>query len=154
MARLENSLKNRKAIQCYFCTKGHFANQRKEVTDVKQRKSILQAAKRCFRCLRIGNVSKDCSFNRKCFHCNGNHNSALCNKEEQEPKQEPKRESMQEPRPDTSMSMSNVKEKTDVLLQTATTYVFGVDKSKKVTVNILLDGGNQKSFFPKNSSIN
>ena len=54
---------------------------------------------------------------------------------------------MQEPRPDTSMTMSNVKEKTDVLLQTATTYAYGEDKSKKVTVNILSDGGSQKSLI-------
>ena len=92
-------------------------------------------------------MSKDCSFNRKCFHCNDNHNSALCNKDEQEPKQEPKRESMQERRPDTSMTMSNVKEKTDVLLQTATTYDYGEEQSKKVTVDILFDGGSQKSFI-------
>ena len=53
----------------------------------------------------------------------------LCSKDEQEPK----RKSTQEPRPDTSMTMSIVKEKTDVLLQTATTYAYGEDKSKKVT---------------------
>ena len=119
VARLESSLKNKKAIQCYFCNKGHFSNECKEVTEAKQRKAILQAAKRCFRCLRLGHMSKDCSFNRKCFHCNGSHNSALsiCNKDEQEHKQEPK----QEPKPDPSMVMSNVKEKTNVLLQTATT---------------------------------
>ena len=35
VARLENSLKNRKAIQWYFCNKGHFSNECKEVTDVK-----------------------------------------------------------------------------------------------------------------------
>ena len=139
VARPESSLKNKKAIQCYFYNKGHFSNECKEVTDVKQRKAILQAAKRCFRCLRLGHLSKDCNFNRKCFHCNGNHNSALCNKDEQEPKQEPK--------PDTSMAMSSVKEKTNVLLQTATTYAYGEDKTKKVTVNILFDGGSQKSFI-------
>ena len=147
MVRLENALTNRKAIRCYFCNKGHFSNECKEVPDVNQRKSILQAAKRCFRFLRIGHVSKDCSFNRKCFQCNGSHNSVLCNKEEQEHKQEPKRESTQEPRSDTSLTMSNVKEKTDVLLQTATTYAYGEDKSKKVTVNILFDSGSQKSFI-------
>ena len=42
--------------------------------------------------------------------------------------------------------MSNVKEKTNVLLQTATAYAYGEDKTKKVTVNILFDGGSKKSF--------
>ena len=73
-----------------------------------------------------------------CFHCNSSHNSAFCNKDEQERKQEPK--------PDPYMAMSNVKEKTNALLQTATAYAYGEDKTKKVTVNILFDGGSQKSF--------
>eukprot|EP00795_Rhopilema_esculentum_P014774 gene14774-biopygen4485 len=111
------------------------ARECKEVTDLRQRKAILQAAKRCFKCLRVGHVSKDCSFNRKCFNCNGNHNSALCNKDEQELRQE------------SSVAMSNVKEKTNVMLQTATAIAYGEDRSKKVTVSILFDNGSQKSFI-------
>ncbi|XP_065061333.1 uncharacterized protein LOC135688421 [Rhopilema esculentum] len=130
--RLESPSKNKKSIRCYFCGKGHFSNECKEVTDLRQRKAILQAAKRCFKCLRVGHVSKDCSFNRKCFNCNGNHNSALCNKDEQELRQ------------DSSVAMSNVKEKTNVMLQTATAIAYGEDRSKKVT---LFDNGSQKSFI-------
>eukprot|EP00795_Rhopilema_esculentum_P009664 gene9664-biopygen11063 len=111
------------------------ARECKEVTDFRQRKAILQVAKRCFKCLRVGHVSKDCSFNQKCFNCNGNHNSALCNKDEQELRQ------------DSSVAMSNVKEKTNVMLQTATAIAYGEDRSKKVTVSILFDNGSQKSFI-------
>ena len=153
-AKLENSLKNRRAIQSYFCHKGHFSNKWKEVTDVKQRKSILQAAKQCFRCLRIGHVSKDCNFNRKCFNCNTIHNSGLCNKEKQEPKQDPKRESTQKPRSDTSMTTSNVKEKTDVLFQTAKNIPKVRTKVKRYLLIYCLMMAARNHLFLKNSSVN
>ena len=48
VARLETTSKAKKQIQCYFCDRNHFSNEFKEVTDVKQRKSILLTARRCF----------------------------------------------------------------------------------------------------------
>ena len=99
-------------------------------------------------------MSKDCSVNRKCFHCNCTQNSALCNRDEQASKQAPRQEPKHETNEDQSVAMSNVKKKTNVLLQTSTTYAYEEDKSKKVTVTILLDDGSQKSFVSKNSNVN
>ena len=134
VTKLENSSKGKKQIRCYFCDKNHYTNECKEVTDVKQRRAILLAAKRCFNCLRVGHFSKDCNVKKKCFNCNGFHNSALCNKDEQETS------------PSSSITTSNVHEKTEVLLQTATAFAYGENRSNKVPVNILFDGGSQRSF--------
>ena len=50
------------------------------------------------------------------------------------------------PKPNTSITTSSIKEKTEVLLQTATTYAYGGDSNKKVPVNVLFDFGSQKTF--------
>ena len=134
VTKLETSTKTKMPIRCYFCDKNHYSNECKEVTDVKQRRAILLAAKRCFNCLRVGHFSKDCHVKRKCFNCTGFHNSALCNKDEQKP------------RPSSSITTSNVHEKTEVLLQTETTFGYGENRSNMVPVNILFDGGSQRSF--------
>ena len=48
----------------------------------------------------------------------------------------------------SSMTTSNVHERTKVLLQTAT-FAFGEDRGKKIPVSILFDGGSQRSFVSK-----
>ena len=47
VTKLETSTKTKMPIRCYFCDKNHYSNECKKVTDVKQRRAILLAAKRC-----------------------------------------------------------------------------------------------------------
>ena len=128
--------KSKQSIECYFCSKDHYLSSCKEVTDPNERKAIINAAKRCYNCLRIGHNAKDCRQTRRCYHCNGKHNTELCTIGTKN----------SIPKPSTSITTSSITEKTEVLLQTATTYAYGGDSNKKVPVNILFDCGSQKTF--------
>ena len=61
---------------CVFC-KNDNRDQCKTITDVKlnvnfSRKII------CFNCFKLGHLKKNCKIDIKCYHCKGNHNTALC----------------------------------------------------------------------------
>ena len=128
--------KSKQSIEFYFCSKDHYSSSCKEITDPNERKAIITTAKRCYNCLRIGHNAKDCRQTRRCYHCNGKHNTALCTIGTKN----------SIPKPSTSITTSSIKEKTEVFLQTATTYAYGGDSNKKVPVNILFDCGSQKTF--------
>ena len=134
--------KSRK-IQCYFCKKEHFAESCRAVTDVKKRIEILNKAKRCLNCFKFGHQAKVCYSEKRCQNCNGKHNTAVCLKIEEATT------TVQDSAntTDSSITTSAVKGTQDVLIQTAKTYAFGEDRSKKVPVNILFDSGSQKSYI-------
>ena len=134
--------KSRK-VQCYFSKKEHFAESCRAVTDEKKRIEILNKAKRCLNCFKFGHQAKICYNDKRCQNCNGKHNTAVCLKtEEANPAVQESANTT-----DSSITTSAVKEKQDVLLQTAKTYAFGEDRSQKVPVNILFDCGSQKSYI-------
>jgi len=149
LTKFETSTEKRKQIKCFFCDKSHFSNECKEITDVKDRRAILRQTNRCFNCLRKGHFSKECQAKTKCYNCKGSHNTALCN--QNEPNSNASSPMKEEPNATASSSMttSNVHERAEVLLQTATTFAFGEDRGKKIPVSILFDGGSQRSFVSK-----
>ena len=130
--------KKRRPLQCYFCKKEHVVKDCQEVTDVKKRIQIISSAKRCLNCLKVGHVAKDCFSKGRCQNCNGKHNTLLCQKSSQD-----NQSTANEMK---SITTSSVKQKTNVLLQTAKAFAFGNDRSQKIPVNILFDGGSQKSY--------
>nr|CAD2183553.1 unnamed protein product [Meloidogyne enterolobii] len=83
-----------KNIVCYFCNGSHWTNSCTKVLGLEERKKRLIDQNRCFRCLRIGHILKNCRIRRNCSYCNGNHNSAIC----------PKRNFEQEKQPDIQMN--------------------------------------------------
>lgn len=129
--------------ECYFCKKDHYSNKCTEITNIQDRKKILMETKRCFNCLKIGHQAQVCSSSSKCYICQKKHNTAICNQrrggDEEKPEKRPEKESEK-----AVTATSN--ERKDVLLQTANTYAFGEDRSKKVAVNVLFDSGSQKSY--------
>jgi len=127
-------------VNCYFCDGEHYSDSCQNITDVKERKSRLIEQRRCFVCLRQNHVSKNCKSNMRCRKCNRRHHTSICDppKEQESQKQESR----------TSQTLTTAgKEKTNVLLQTATAYAFGDEKDNKIQVNILFDGGSQKSYI-------
>jgi len=127
----------KRSINCFFCNREHYASDCQEVTNTSKRIEILNSAKRCLCCLKVGHFAKNCRSNRKCKHCQGKHHAIVCLKESKEE---------EEPVP-TSVNASALKRGTNVLLQTAQTYAFGENSNKKVPVNVLFDSGSQKSYI-------
>eukprot|EP00794_Sanderia_malayensis_P015519 gene15519-biopygen11979 len=127
-----------KQIQCFFCKNAHYASNCTVVQDVTKRKELLKNTRRCFLCMKIGHTAKRCQSTIKCRNCGKRHNTAICEGEKHEEVKAKEEES-------TSTMASKVRE--GVLLQTAQAIVYGDDKTKKTKINILFDGGSQRSYI-------
>ena len=73
-------------ISCTYCKQNHPSNKCSVVTDVQARKQILINKTRCFNCLRVGHVVKNCTKPQKCYICQGKHHISICNSKIQNPK--------------------------------------------------------------------
>ena len=91
-------------------------------------------SKRCFKCLKLGHISKDCD--RKCKKCGYGHHQVLCAKSEESKATE----SMDQ------LVTATIKGKKEVLLQTAMTYAYGDNEMKKIPIDILFDSGGQRTY--------
>ena len=65
-----------------FCKGNHFNDMCNKFTTLTERKQILSQQRRCFICLKVGHVLKDCPSSQKkvCCHCGrkGYHSRCLC----------------------------------------------------------------------------
>ena len=125
---------------CYFCNGEHLSIECTEVKDPQKRQEILKKAGRCYRCMRTGHPAKYC--NKRCRKCSGSHHQAICFKGKETSTATPAKSETPSESTLTAKSTGNVK----VMLQTAKAFAFGEDKSKGVMVNVLLDGGSQRSY--------
>ncbi len=132
---------NTRKIECFFCKKEHYASDCTELKDIEKRKEILKNAKRCFICLKIGHIAKECRSNLRCKKCGKRHNTAICGVDKPRPESKPKENTEKD-----SVTMAT-KGQGGVLLQTARAIVYGEDETKKMKVNILFDGGSQRSYI-------
>ena len=48
------------------------------IADPEARKEFLKKGKRCFLCLNVDHVGRNCTKSKSCFYCKGMHNSAIC----------------------------------------------------------------------------
>ena len=125
---------NEQQGKCYLRSKDHLTISCKEITDLEQRKTLLQKAKRCFKCLKFGRFAKDC--NRKCKKCGYGHHQVICNKSGEGTAETFDR-----------LVTATVKGKKEVLLQTARASAFGEDPTKKMAIDVLFDSGSQRSYI-------
>ena len=70
------------SLPCIFCKGNHFNDMCDKFTTLTERKQILSQQRRCFVCLKVGHVLKDCPSSQKkvCCHCGrkGYHNRCVC----------------------------------------------------------------------------
>ena len=160
VSRSENP---KKEIECYFCKKHHYSNECREITDPCERKAIITAAKRCYNCFRTGHNAKECRQTRKCYFCNGKHNTALCTsarKSSSSNANETKtnisitkisakhREESDQSTDGRTVTTATSREKTNVLLQTARVFVYGEGQEERgIETTVLFDSGSQKSYI-------
>uniref|UniRef100_A0A914UH45 CCHC-type domain-containing protein n=1 Tax=Plectus sambesii TaxID=2011161 RepID=A0A914UH45_9BILA len=65
-------------LSCVFC-KGEHWNEKCQVNATREmRLKKVAELNLCFKCLRTGHGAAQCTYNRPCFYCKENHNSALC----------------------------------------------------------------------------
>ena len=76
----------------------------------------------------------------RCRKCNRRYHTSICDPAKEQESQKQESQSIQ-------MLITAGKEKMNVLLQTATACAFGDEKDNKIHVNILFDGGSQKSYI-------
>ena len=134
-------------ISCYFCNGEHYSYNC-TITDIKERKNILLKAKRCFNCLRVGHIVKDCRSPRGYLKCKGRHHQSICNASRRYETTEVKIIVAQdEAKADNTTVTATTKHDEKVLLQTATAYVYGRNKEERVEVKLLYDNGSQRTYL-------
>ncbi|XP_065069866.1 uncharacterized protein LOC135694908, partial [Rhopilema esculentum] len=127
--------KDEKVQDCVYCGHAHSPSSCKEVQEITGRKKILLETKRCFSCLKSGHMTKKCRENRNCRKCGRNfHHESICYKGAKQTEEETK-------------VTTSVTGKQEVLLQTATAYVYGADKAQRMKINVFFDSGSQRSYI-------
>ena len=130
-------------LQCYFCKGNHVAGKCDKISSVEERRKILKEDKRCFNCLKRGHFSPECNSGNGCSKCKGpkgRHHYSICLGETSNSKPAEKDES-------TESTTVTAKERGNVLLQTATGYVYnGSNKDQCFKVQMLFDLGSQRSY--------
>ena len=131
---------------CAFCSKRHYSAECKAVSNINHRKEILMKSGRCFKCLRLGHVARNCELIPKCRKCQGSHNTALC-QPQSEKKDNPADVKEESTASVTASAKNSQPKKSPMLLQTARTFAHGDDTENKVPVRILFDTGSHRTYI-------
>ncbi|KAK2546895.1 hypothetical protein P5673_033374 [Acropora cervicornis] len=65
-------------ISCTFCKQSHPSASCGTVTDISARRNLLKKQGRCSVCLRRNHLARNCSLNKVCRICSGNHHMSSC----------------------------------------------------------------------------
>ena len=74
----ESLVANSNKLECPYCSKGHYPDQCKVVTNPVRRKEILVEKKKCFVCTRGQHSAMSCKARRMCVKCGGKHHTSIC----------------------------------------------------------------------------
>ena len=69
---------NRSSPSCTYCKGAHSSVNSNIITDISARKEFLRKRGRCYCCLKIGHVSKNCLSTIKCWTCSKKHHCSIC----------------------------------------------------------------------------
>ena len=148
VANTKQGTENRFYDQCRYCNKRHWSDECTKYSTIAERKKQLKDS--CYKCLKVGHVSKDCKKNKTCVYCGeiNVHHRSLC----------PQKFSMKVSNAHLSGEITEVKESVYesenvlvssseiVLMQTAKCEVKNPLKPISDTVRILLDSGSQRTY--------
>ena len=135
--------------QCRYCDQRHWSDECPKFRTVTERKRQLKDS--CYKCLKVGHMSKDCKKGKACVHCGevNTHHRSLCPKKfKSSVTSAHLTEEIQENRKDSVCSEENVLVTSGemVLMQTAKTEIKGQRNTKGEIVRILLDSGSQRTY--------
>ena len=129
-----------KVLICAFCGQNHYHDRCQVITDVSERRKIVNEKRLCYRCLSSNKHRlSTCRSKRKCYRCQSDsHHTAVCTKNEEKEGENPKKHEIQ------SYLVSS---QTSVLLQTTSAIAADTRERKKCTINVLFDTGSQRTFL-------
>ena len=125
-----------------FCSKNnHTSNKCLKTSEPIARKEIAEQKRLYFLCLEKGHLVVFCKLKCYCNKCRGKHNIAICtlSKDKTNP-------SSPVSTADAETSRNFSTNKNNILLQTASVSVCGVDNNKLDNVPLLFDCGSQRSY--------
>ena len=145
-------------ISCTFCKQSHPSASCGTVTDIGARRNLLKQQGRCFVCLRRNHLARNCSLNKACRICSGNHHMSICenaNRGNGTSEIQSRGSSVvvsdrRERRSNENKSSTTVyvDSNTSILLQTAIAPVSVVHQwHPVVNMRILFDSGSQRSYL-------
>ncbi|XP_044183283.1 uncharacterized protein LOC122963962 [Acropora millepora] len=145
-------------ISCTFCKQSHPSASCGTVTDIGARRNLLKQQGRCFICLRRNHLARNCSLNKACRICSGNHHMSICenaNRGNGTSEIQSRGSSVvvsdrgeRRSNENKSSTMVYVDLNTSILLQTAIAPVSVVHQwHPVVNVRILFDSGSQRSYL-------
>ena len=135
--------KGERKLQCYFCKGSHVAGKCDTISSIEERRKTLKEERRCFNCLKKGHFSSECNSRNGCSQCKGwkgkrHYSICLGELSNSKPAENDK---------GSESTTVTAKEKGNVLLQTATGYVYkGSNNDKCIKVQMLFDLGSQRSY--------
>lgn len=144
-------------MQCVFCSDYHWSSDCPN-HNLQSRLNLIKSQNRCFKCLKSGHQSKECTSKVHCYTCKKPHHTAVC------------RQGKNKTLINNSVTMQDVNPKVkesqndtvvisqakcggfnSIMLQVATVYVQSSEISgERIKANILFDTGSQKSFVSQN----
>ena len=146
---------------CAYCSRKHYSDQCRTVTDIEARKKLLRSENRCYLCTRKGHLSNKCLSKRNCFKCKGKHHTSIClqtrakNYEESLEKNgdylEKKEATSEEKKKyeETGNYHVNTNQDTVISLQTASVILQNPSNMKNRDCRIVLDTGSHRSYIKR-----
>ncbi|GFS30032.1 integrase catalytic domain-containing protein [Trichonephila inaurata madagascariensis] len=131
----------RRNFRCIFCDKPHNSSEcfSARKMPIEDKRKLLAQKHACFRCLKIGHVSRSCKYKVKCLSCDKSHYTIMC----------ADRESAKSNDENTVVS-SSVLSNQSVINETVylQTLVLKIEHNgKELKVRTILDSGSQKSYI-------
>ena len=140
-----------KPIKCAFRKQEHFSDKCTGVGDVNARLEIVRNNRLCYRCLNSMHGIRACRSKAKCYKCRSvRHHTAICNTGEtfvSNTRQYMDINREKTP-PDNKVALIT-SNKHAVLLQTIRVSATNVGETEKVRVNVIFDGGSQRTYLSK-----
>ncbi|XP_063414878.1 uncharacterized protein LOC134696853 [Mytilus trossulus] len=142
------------SMVCRYWDGHHWSDECREFSTIKDRKQKIKGS--CYTCLKPGHVSRDCKFEKTCYHCKekkGYHRS-LCPKKI--PSQQKEVSHLADEICEIASSEENVPENSllssgdIVLMQTAQTTVSNIEVNETEVVRLLMDSGSQRTYITEN----
>lgn len=134
--------------QCRYCNKRHRSDGCPTYRTIEDRKKQLKDS--CYKCLKVGHLSKECKKGKPCVHCgevNAHHRSLCPKKFQAKLFSAHLSEEISELSEDTSDRENALVSSSEiVLMQTAQAEITNPNHSKREQVRILLDSGSQRTY--------